>query len=967
MSDSRAETIEQFVIETQQHIGEIEPILLAAEWEVPDKASIAALFRCFHSIKGLSRMLELRGLETLSHRAESLLGEVRADRLRFTPAIQDLLLRAFDAIRALRERCIVSGQDAQAPAALVAELQAAASAAPGTETIATSPVQIRAVLHDDADTLTYFAEMLVECLPNLAVLADAGGDREQAIEDIESLTLAAERLALNGLRRSLERLTEPAATPMIDRLAALAADCGRFARLTGHDSGNEALALVLASTLRAARARTAETLADAWDTDHDVAVAAASRLLLLSLAAAPADNLAALLLQTIAGGDSGVSEHEAVPELLRMLAADLGRDDDGSQSDVLALAVDNWRHALALRDALSGPLQKLLTDRGVDPARAGTIGTAAKARLAAIMEGGERQLIAIAVSLPVAGARGPVLAWLEQRFAPVLAECLTPGAPENVALLVVATTGVDAIRTEILAAFPDLEPPSVHRLDGQFLDHPWAPPNAVRPGSGRAPDDNQVRVPVEILDRLFGRIGEFFNISSALNVLMVDSQVPGVLQRLNDHVLLKAPELLPAMDVLQRQQTDLAQIEAEVHRLVSLIHEATLGLRVIPLDILFNRYPRMIRELAKEQGKQIRFEAQSNGIKVDKGMTELLGDPLMHILRNSVDHGVETAGEREAKGKPAAARITLTAVQNGNRIAVEIADDGRGIDAERVRKQAVAQSLVTETDSHKLTKDQIYRFIFSPGFSTAEKVTETSGRGVGMDVALVNISRLGGRIDIQTVPGQGTTFRLDMPLSAAMQTVLLAETAVQTVAFPERMVVEAVTVTDDQVQYVNGQRALLLHDRFLPLFRLTDLLRLPEAVREPAAVSIGAPLEAPAPGVPPSEREATTVRSPEAPNVPRTTVPDGEAREPRASGADISLIVVAADRTQYGVEVNRILRRHEMLIRETHPRIAQLPGIGGVSTLGTDRIVLVIDPDGLTDLARRAVLPGLRAAAPAGR
>ena len=340
-----------------------------------------------------------------------------------------------------------------------------------------------------------------------------------------------------------------------------------------------------------------------------------------------------------------------------------------------------------------------------------------------------------------------------------------------------------------------------------------------------------------------------------------------MLQKLNDHVLLKAPALLPALDVLQRQQADLAQIEAEVHRLVSLIHEATLGLRVIPLDTLFNRYPRMIRELAREQGKQVRFDVQSNGIKVDKGMTELLGDPLMHILRNSVDHGVESIEQRQAAGKSPAARINLTATQTGNRVAVEIVDDGRGIDAERVRRQAVTQSLVTESDSHKLSKDQIYRFIFAPGFSTAERVTATSGRGVGMDVALVNISRLGGRIDIQTVPGQGTTFRLDMPLSAAMQTVLLAETALQTVAFPERMVVEAVTVAEDAVQLVNGQRALLLHDRFLPLFRLTDLLRLPEG---------------------PAEQ----------------------------SGGDLSLVVVAADNTRYGVEVRRVLRRHEMLIRE---------------------------------------------------
>ncbi|WP_395831071.1 chemotaxis protein CheA, partial [Elstera sp.] len=265
-------------------------------------------------------------------------------------------------------------------------------------------------------------------------------------------------------------------------------------------------------------------------------------------------------------------------------------------------------------------------------------------------------------------------------------------------------------------------------------------------------------------------------------------------------------------------------MEAEVHRLVSLIHEATLGLRVIPLDIVLNRFPRMVREVAKEQSKQIRFEARADGIKVDKGMTELLADPLTHTLRNTVDHRIETPTERVAVNKPPLAHIRLSAEQHGNRIVIEIRDDGRGIDTERVQQRAVAQGLATDADSSKLSVDQINRFIFAPGFSTADKVSETSGRGVGMDVALINISRLGGRIDVRTVLGQGTIFRLDMPLSAAMLTVLLAETSVQTVAFPERMVVEAATVPRDAIQYVNGQRAILRHDRFLPLFGLTDLL-----------------------------------------------------------------------------------------------------------------------------------------------
>jgi chemotaxis protein histidine kinase CheA len=387
--------------------------------------------------------------------------------------------------------------------------------------------------------------------------------------------------------------------------------------------------------------------------------------------------------------------------------------------------------------------------------------------------------------------------------------------------------------------------------------------------------------------------------------------VPATLQRLADHATIKEPALLPAIEILQPQQNDLSQVEAEVHRLVSLIHEATLGLRVIPLDIVFNRFPRMVREVAKEQSKQIRFEARADSIKVDKGMTELLSDPLTHTLRNAVDHGIETPAERVAANMPLLAHIRLSAEQHGNRIVIEIRDDGRGIDTERVRQRAVAQRLATDANSSKLSVDQINRFIFAPGFSTADKVSETSGRGVGMDVALINISRLGGRIDVRTVLGQGTIFRLDMPLSAAMQTVLLAETSVQTVAFPKRMVVEAATVPRDAIQYVNRQRAILRHDRFLPLFGLTDLLQIP-------------------------------------------------TRADRADEGDLSVIIVSSGRFRYGVEVTRILRRHEMLIRETHPRIAQLPGIGGVSTLGTDRIVLVVDPEGLTDLARRAIVPGMR-------
>ena len=358
-----------------------------------------------------------------------------------------------------------------------------------------------------------------------------------------------------------------------------------------------------------------------------------------------------------------------------------------------------------------------------------------------------------------------------------------------------------------------------------------------------------------------------------------------------------------------RQQSDYATIEAEAHRLISVIHEMTLGLRVIPIDTLFSRLPRMARDLAQRQGKIVRFDARSNGIRVDNGMLELLGDPLVHMVRNCVDHGIETADARQSAGKARTATVFVRAEQRGNHVIIEVGDDGRGIDLERVLAKAIAKDLVEGAQAAALTDEQIARFIFSPGFSTAEKVTDASGRGVGMDVALVNVTKLGGVIDIVTRRGQGTTFRISIPLSKAIQSMLLAETGVQTVAFPDRMVTECLVTRRADVQLVNGQRSILLHDRFLPLFRLVDLLRLPA---------------------------------------------------PAESDADLSIVVCEIDGFRLGVDVHRIRRRTDLLIQEVHPRIARVPGIGGISTLGTDKIIVVVDPEGLFDLARRQAVFGLR-------
>jgi two-component system chemotaxis sensor kinase CheA len=902
VTDDTPESIEQFALETRQHLDEVEAILLQVEWEAPNKAAIAALFRGFHSIKGLARLLDLHGLETLAHHAESLLGEVRADRLILKPAIQNILIEALDAVRSLRERAIAGDGDALPRPALLAALDAAAKNArdtpDGASVIIDVPDPAEAPLYDDLEMLSYFAEMLVEFLPNLAGLVGGDGDPMRAAEGIDTLMIGTERLQLKGMHSRLEALLADEETLAIDRLAAVIADARRFGRLVGQDAGADALLAIVAQPLRRAQMDAAQHLLTKLPHGADLARADAERLVSLSAAGVADAGVAPLVLQALAQP----AALGAVLAAVTLLANDASAD--------YAVAAANLQAVLEAGQRLPPAPQKILEDRGVDPHQLEGIGSVALARLATMLEGGERQLMVVNVAPPSGSGMPAFIAWLGRRLPPVAARAVTLAGSPVVAMLVVTTESEAALEADIRAA-ADIGSLDLRRLDGRRFEHPWA--LELMGGSLRAGDaaDRQVRVPIEILDKLFGRLGEFFGVSGALNALVVDSQAPIMLQRLADYVAARAPDQMPAIEILQRQQKDLSDVEAEIQRLISQIHEATLGLRVIPLDTMFNRFPRMIRDLAKAQGKSIRFEARADGIKLDKGMMELLSDPLMHMLRNAVSHGIEPTEERAARDKPRLAIIRLSATQNGNRIAIRITDDGCGIDTERVRQRAVLQGLVTEAESHRLSQNQVNRFIFTPGFSTAEQVTGISGRGVGMDVALVNVSRLGGRIDISSTPGLGTTFHLDLPLSAAMLTVLLAETAVQTLAFPERMVVESVTVGRDAVQYINGQRSILLHDRFLPIFSAAMLLRLPE---------------------PPTARR----------------------------NEDLSIIVAAVGRSRYGIEVDHLLRRHELLMRETHPRIAQLPGIGGVATLGTDRIVLVVDPEGLTELSRQAAVPGLR-------
>ena len=238
-----------------------------------------------------------------------------------------------------------------------------------------------------------------------------------------------------------------------------------------------------------------------------------------------------------------------------------------------------------------------------------------------------------------------------------------------------------------------------------------------------------------------------------------------------------------------------AHVETDLRRLQA----SALELRVVPIDTILTRFPRVVRTLAQEQGKNVRLTLEGRDVQVDKSMVELLVDPLMHMVRNAVDHGIEPPDERARAGKPVQASVTLGAVQRGGEVQVQVSDDGRGLNEAAILEKAVARGLTTVADAQRLKPHEIHRFIFAPGFSTAAKVTETSGRGVGMDVVLNTVQQLGGDIDVETKAGGGATFTLRLPLSAAMQASLLVRVNGQTFGIAERFVSSVLEVAAEDM------------------------------------------------------------------------------------------------------------------------------------------------------------------------
>lgn len=402
-----------------------------------------------------------------------------------------------------------------------------------------------------------------------------------------------------------------------------------------------------------------------------------------------------------------------------------------------------------------------------------------------------------------------------------------------------------------------------------------APKGTAKPagGANKAPEKKlksgqSVRVDIEKLDNLLNLVGE-------LVINKVRLEQIGIMHRLT--------ELTETLEQMDRVTTDLQTVVMKV--------------RMVPIGQVFNRFPRMIRDLAKELNKEINLTIEGEETELDRTVIDEIGDPIMHLLRNSLDHGVEHPDDREAKGKPRTGEVGLIARHEGNNVVIMVTDDGKGIDADIIRRKAVEKGIISAEEAEALNDADAVCLIFLPGFSTAEQITDVSGRGVGMDVVRSKIESLGGHVDVETKIDEGSVFKIKLPLTLAIIQALLVKIQDEMYAIPLGSIDSTINISPDDIKTVKNKEVIVLRGQIIPIIRGADVLQVPKA--------------------------------------------EGEENE------DIFVVVVHIGDRKAGIVVDNLIGQQEIVIKTMGKLLAGLKVIPGATVLGDGRVALILDVSAL--------------------
>ena len=437
---------------------------------------------------------------------------------------------------------------------------------------------------------------------------------------------------------------------------------------------------------------------------------------------------------------------------------------------------------------------------------------------------------------------------------------------------VVVTTANDAEAVQnAVDTVSEIEDIAVEELDpDQFGKAAEAAPAATpaaaaKPAAAPAKKQHQsqsVRVDIEKLDTLMNLMGE-------LVINKVRLEQIGQTHRMSD--------LMETLEQMDRVTGDLQNIVMKV--------------RMVPVSAVFNRFPRMVRDVSKELGKEINLTIEGEETELDRTVIDEIGDPIMHLLRNSLDHGVESPDKREAKGKPRVGEVGLIARHEGNNVVIMITDDGAGINADVIRRKAVEKGMISQDEADRLDDADAVRLIFLPGFSTAEQITDISGRGVGMDVVRSKIEALSGHVDVETHIDEGSVFKIKLPLTLAIIQAMLVQVQDEMYAIPLGSIDSTINIEPSDIQTVQNKEVIVLRGEIIPIIRMEEALQ-----------------------------------------VPHTKDSD-----------ELFVVVVHAGEAKAGIVVDNLIGQQEIVIKTLGNLFAGLKLFGGATVLGDGKVALILD------------------------
>jgi len=386
--------------------------------------------------------------------------------------------------------------------------------------------------------------------------------------------------------------------------------------------------------------------------------------------------------------------------------------------------------------------------------------------------------------------------------------------------------------------------------------------NHKRPKTGQT-----VRVDIERLDNLMNLVGELVISKTRLEQISLTNQ----LGYLNETI-------------------------EQIDRITDELQSVVMKVRMVPVEQVFNRFPRMVRDLAKELSKEVELVIEGKETELDRTVIDEIGDPLVHLLRNALDHGIEKPEERLKAGKNRFGTIKLRALHEGNNVIIKIEDDGRGIDPQLIKRKALEKGVLSEQDLERLDESEILKLIFRPGFSTAQEITDISGRGVGLDVVKYKIESLGGEVELESRIGYGSTFTIRLPLTLAIIQALLVKSVNEIYAIPLAVIQETVSIREENIKRIQNHEVITLRGEVLPLFRLQNLLDIP---------------------------------------------PDSYNSSDNYS--EIFVVVVRKGDKRAGLIVNELVGQQDIVIKSLGRLLNGIKGIAGATILGDGRVALILD------------------------